>query len=138
MKLEKSEISNILNIGDDFVFLTVHDSKTTGRWILTGNENFFRDHFLGDPMLPASILQESMLQTGVISLYSLNLILPQEKAIIFSTNLRIYKSAGVVPIEINVSNISIKRSIAQLNVSASQSDKLLANASFKYKITKPN
>ena len=135
MELSKQELVDILTIGGDFVFLSSHDGDRLGTWVLTGKESFFQYHFIGNPTLPASILLESMLQTGVVSLFVNHMVLTDEKVIVFSSKLRIYKAAEMMlSLSLNVTEMIIRRKIAYLNVTAHQDDQLIAHASFKYKV----
>ena len=44
--------------------------KITGRWSLTGREEFFKGHFPGRPTLPAVLMVEALAQLGAVLLLS--------------------------------------------------------------------
>ena len=44
--------------------------KITGRWALTGEEDFFKGHFPGRPTLPGVLIVEALAQLGAVLLLS--------------------------------------------------------------------
>jgi len=44
--------------------------RITGRWALTGREDFFRGHFPGRPTLPGVLMVEALAQLGAVLLLS--------------------------------------------------------------------
>lgn len=136
MSLCKKDLIGILDIGADFIFITTHDGQYRARWKIDGDESFFKNHFLKRATLPASILLEGMLQTAVVSLYGTGLIIKTQKAIVFSTEMRLYRAIPGVKqtIEMNVSDVSMRRGIVEATVLASNDGQKVSKGLFKYKV----
>ena len=70
-----SEISRILNIGPEFIFVDsceeIDPGKTSKMTFTFNNRHtFLWAHFLSEPMVPGVIIIEAMLQSIAITLYS--------------------------------------------------------------------
>lgn len=69
--LSFEQISSVMPIQAPFLFLTeaaVNASGATGKYAITGQEFFLQGHFKDNPVMPASIMLESLGQLGVLYL----------------------------------------------------------------------
>lgn len=73
--MESSDLTKIikqrLSYGDSFLFIDeitqVDDDCIEGHYTFTGNEFFYHDHFVNNPVTPGVIILEMMGQIGMIS-----------------------------------------------------------------------
>jgi len=133
MPTTRALIIKLLDIGNDFVFLDRIDANS-GYWDLSNSGFYFDNHFNSNPILPASIIQESMLQYCVIFAYKSSLIDKDQKAIIYHTNMRIYKSVKptACSLQLKVIEYSIKRNVYYASIVANTDDILVAKGLFKF------
>jgi 3-hydroxyacyl-[acyl-carrier-protein] dehydratase len=73
--MNAADLTNIikqkLSYGDSFFFIdeitSVDEECIEGSYTFTGNEFFYKDHFVNNPVIPGVILLEMMGQVGMIS-----------------------------------------------------------------------
>lgn len=110
-----------------------HNESCTGIKNVTGEEDFFRGHFPGHPIMPGVLIVEAMAQTaGVLVVAGLGED-SEGKLVYFMTveNARFRKP--VLPgdtLELHVELLRSKRNVYKFNGKAMVGDKLVAQATF--------
>ncbi|MCM8797514.1 MAG: 3-hydroxyacyl-ACP dehydratase FabZ [Candidatus Omnitrophica bacterium] len=124
MRCDKEKIKSILPQREPFLFIdevieTQADEKVVAVKYIRPDEDFFRGHFPGNPIMPGVLIVEAMAQTAIV-LYSLCKpeiaanhpnyylgrvraefkapVFPQDKLILEAHKVKIMDTAGVVDI----------------------------------------
>ncbi len=136
MVLFKPDISRLLDISCEFLFVSAFYEPNIAILDLSSFDCYFKAHFITRPVFPLSLLQESMLQTSVVHLYVNSFIDFPVKAIVFSSSIRIFSciTPEVESLLIKVLSVKLNRSIAIVSVHATSSQGLCAKAKFSYAI----
>jgi len=76
MALTRDQIMDILPHRDPFLLLDeivelIPDKRAVGRWRTTGEEDFFKGHYPGMPVLPGVLIMEALAQTGAVVVLSM-------------------------------------------------------------------
>ena len=70
------DIKTLIPQREPFLFvdkvLDISDKKITTSLFLSGNEDFFKGHFPGNPIMPGVLLQEAIFQSGAALMATLN------------------------------------------------------------------
>jgi 3-hydroxyacyl-[acyl-carrier-protein] dehydratase len=70
------EIKSLIPQREPFLFvdkiLETHATKILTSLTLTGNEDFFKGHFPGNPIMPGVLLQEAIFQSGAALMATIN------------------------------------------------------------------
>ena len=77
MQLNIEQIKDILPHRDPFLLLSGMDEVQYGNcakgyWQLTGEEDFFKGHFPGNPVLPGVLMVESLSQAGAVTVLGMD------------------------------------------------------------------
>ena len=71
LHLEAAALESLVPMQDPFLFIRSADilpEEATGQYPLSGDEFFFRGHFKNNPIMPASLMLESLGQLAVLFL----------------------------------------------------------------------
>lgn len=118
-QLNKKKIILLTKIAKPFLMIDkivdISDLKSaTGKKIINKNSWFFKCHFIDQPMMPGTLIEESMLQTIVATLYS-NKKFKNKICLIASCKTNFYAKVNL-PTTLNI-NIKISK-ITKLKVEA--------------------
>ena len=140
-QLNNKEIILLTKIAKPFLMIDkiidISDLKSaTGQKIINKNSSFFKCNFIDQPMMPGTLIEETMLQTIVATLYS-NKKFKNKILLITSCKTNFYAKVNV-PTTLNI-NIKISK-ITKLKVEASAVVKShkkikIANGNYTYFIS---
>ena len=150
VEISRSEISETLDIGLDFLFLdnfefnvggeqehqshadgTVH-AQGFGRYTFTDNA-LTRAHFLSKQVVPASLLLESIFQCTAMTIYNYLELQKGIHALIVSIKIDLRKALEIGEVVNIVSKIEkIDRGIISTLVTCQSGEKSVCNAQLKY------
>jgi 3-hydroxymyristoyl/3-hydroxydecanoyl-(acyl carrier protein) dehydratase len=73
--LTKAEISILLDIGPDFLFVDTCENTSPGlesrtSYTFDGRHKYIKHHFLSQVVIPGALIMESMLQSMALTIYS--------------------------------------------------------------------
>ena len=132
-KLEAGDIQKILPHRDPFLFvdkvIEIEEKRAVGVKKITGNEEFFKGHFPGNPILPGVIMIEALAQLGGILMFSKKENLNLTVYFVGLNNVRFRKA--VVPgdtLKLEIDIVKSRSRIAQLHGVAKVDEEVAAEA----------
>ena len=121
--LDINDIQKILPHRDPFLFVDKiieieKDKKVVGIKKITGNEEFFKGHFPGNPIMPGVLMVEALAQVGGILILMFNKIKDPNLSAYFVGLDKVRFRKAIIPgdelrIEVNV--VKLKSRIARLH-----------------------
>ncbi len=136
--LDQNRIKDMIPHRDPFLFIDQvkdikHNLSAVGVKNVTGDEDFFRGHFPGHPIMPGVLIVEAMAQTaGVLVVASLGSE-AEGKLVYFMTVDSARFRKPVVPgdvLELSIELIRSKRNVYKFNGKATVGDKVVSEAVF--------
>ena len=136
--LDQNRIKDMIPHRDPFLLIDQvkdikHNLSAVGVKNVTGDEDFFRGHFPGHPIMPGVLIVEAMAQTaGVLVVASLGSE-AEGKLVYFMTVDSARFRKPVVPgdvLELSIELIRSKRNVYKFNGKATVGDKVVSEAVF--------
>ena len=140
-KLSKSKIKSITKITEPFLMIDsirniLSLKSATGIKVIKKNSWFFKCHFIDQPMMPGTLIEEAILQTIVAMLYS-NKEFKDKVCLITSSKTNFYSKVEkptILNIDIKILNITKLKVVTSAIVKNHKKIKI-ASGNYKYFIS---